>query len=147
MAKEVWLAVDWFLPESLSTLRLGPAEYAGIMTFVAPCVVIVLYSPVNSLRPSIRFVREYESIVKVRDKVKNMMLEKGLDSWLSYYEDIAEVHEPLRRYGIKSPKFDLQQNYPASIWFSFLARTAAFAEAGNLRDARKYASTLCDNEK
>ena len=55
-AYEVWVAVDWSLPDgALSALRFGPAEYAGLITFGALCIIMICAPLLNSLRPSKRF--------------------------------------------------------------------------------------------
>ena len=138
-AYEVWVMVDWSLPEGvLSGLRLGTAEYAGLVTFGALCIAITIAPLANALRPSERFKKQYDSISTLRDGVKAALLKYGTDAWMPYYDGMVELSKSLEKIGISAPVFKLGEEGTAVTWYAYLSHLAAFSKQGDLKGARQH---------
>ena len=138
-AYEVWVAVDWSLPGgTLAALRLGPAEYAGLITFGALCIAIVCAPFLNSLRPSKRFRAISDLIdttmLRFTTDVINSANHKKPVFLSQTKATVREMAFSLDDLGVPYPSLtDLRD---LDHWHLFFPRLLAASRAGKLKKAK-----------
>ena len=139
-AYELWVIVDWSLPESILAVELGTAEYAGLSFFGAACIAITVAPWLNALRPSMRVRKLAPDIERaMQSNVVDLVgsRDDGLESPIatsSTRAHIIELAHVLDKNEIPHPP--LKQQDSMNLWYRFLPDLLGAARAGRMKEAK-----------